>query len=62
MVSELRLVHADNGNVDRAMMGLRSFAGSLPPHIGADRTDISSMTAARELGGRGIGIGQRIAA
>lgn len=39
-----------------------AFAGSCPVYIGDDLTDIPAIIAARKLGGRGIAVGQKIAA
>jgi trehalose 6-phosphate phosphatase len=62
MVFELRLPGADKGDAVRAIMRLRAFAGSTPTYIGDDLTDIAAIDAARALGGRGIAVGERIAA
>jgi trehalose 6-phosphate phosphatase len=61
MVFELRLPGADKGDAVRAIMQLAPFAGSTPCYIGDDLTDIAAIAAARELGGRGIAVGGRIA-
>jgi trehalose 6-phosphate phosphatase len=60
-VFELRLPGADKGDAVRTIMGLRGFAGARPLYIGDDLTDIAAIAAARELGGRGIAVGERIA-
>jgi trehalose 6-phosphate phosphatase len=62
MVFELRLPGADKGDAVRAIMQLRSFAGSTPFYFGDDLTDIAAIAAARTLGGRGFAVGERIAA
>lgn len=62
MVWELRLPGADKGDAVRAIMKLPAFAGSLPVYIGDDFTDIAAIDAVRDLGGRGIAVGDRIAA
>ena len=62
MVFELRLPGADKGDAVRAIMRLRGFAGSTPVYVGDDLTDIAAIAAARALGGRGIAVGERIAA
>lgn len=61
MVFELRLPGADKGDAVRAIMQLAPFIGSRPVYIGDDLTDIPAIAAARELGGRGIAVGARIA-
>lgn len=62
MVWELRLPGADKGDAVRAIMKLPAFAGSCPVYIGDDFTDIAAIDAVRALGGRGIAVGERIAA
>lgn len=62
MVFELRLPGADKGDAVRAIMALSPFTGSTPVYIGDDFTDIAAIAAAREMGGRGLAVGQRIAA
>lgn len=61
MVYELRLPGADKGDAVRAIMALGDFAGSVPTYFGDDLTDIPAIAAARELGGRGVAVGRRIA-
>lgn len=61
-VFELRLPGADKGDAVRAIMQLHPFAGSVPLYIGDDLTDIAAIAAARECGGGGIAVGERIAA
>lgn len=61
MVFELRLPGADKGDAVRAIMQRAPFAGSTPVYVGDDLTDIAAIAAARELGGRGIAVGTRIA-
>lgn len=62
MVFELLLPGANKGEAVRQIMARRRFAGSSPVYIGDDLTDIPAIIAARALGGRGIAVGQKIAA
>lgn len=62
LVFELRLPGADKGDAVRAIMGLAPFAGSIPVYVGDDFTDIPAIKAARALGGRGLAVGERVAA
>lgn len=62
MVFELRQPGADKGDAVRAIMQLPPFAGSTPLYIGDDLTDIVAIAAARDLGGHGIAVGDRITA
>lgn len=61
MVFELRMPGADKGDAVRAIMQRAPFAGSTPVYVGDDLTDIAAIAAARELGGRGMAVGTRIA-
>ncbi|WP_086739133.1 trehalose-phosphatase [Erythrobacter colymbi] len=61
MVFELRMPGADKGDAVRAIMQRAPFAGSTPVYVGDDLTDIAAIAAARDLGGRGIAVGPRIA-
>lgn len=61
MVFELRLPGADKGDAVRAIMRLDPFTGSRPLYVGDDLTDIPAIAAAREFGGSGIAVGDRIA-
>ena len=61
MVFELRMPGADKGDAVRAIMQRAPFAGSTPVYVGDDLTDIAAIASARELGGRGIAVGTRIA-
>ena len=62
MVFELLLPGANKGEAVRQIMDRRRFAGSCPVYIGDDLTDIPAIIAARRFGGRGIAVGQKIAA
>jgi trehalose 6-phosphate phosphatase len=58
-VIELVRPGADKGGAVRAFMGLEPFAGSRPVFIGDDITDEDGFSAAAELGGFGVLVGDR---
>lgn len=60
MLFELRTPGADKGSAVRRLMDLPVFAGTRPIFIGDDLTDEYGFMAARELGGHGVLVGDRV--
>lgn len=58
-VIELVRPGADKGGAVRAFMSQPPFAGRAPIFVGDDITDEDGMSAAEELGGLGIAVGER---
>ena len=61
-VFELLPTHANKGSAVRAFMTEAPFAGRVPVFVGDDVTDLDGFEAARQLGGLGIAVGERVAA
>jgi trehalose 6-phosphate phosphatase len=59
MVFELRPGGANKGDALRRLLDAPLFAGSKPIFLGDDLTDEPAFTAAQELGGAGVLIGER---
>src|SRR3546814_473826 len=60
MVAELRVGGNDKGFAVRKLMEHPRMSGSRPLFIGDDLTDEAGFEAARELGGAGILVGERL--
>lgn len=58
MVAELRTPGADKGESVRAFMAEQPFAGATPVFVGDDLTDEDGFSAAAELGGYGVLVGE----
>jgi trehalose 6-phosphate phosphatase len=58
MVAELRTPGADKGESVRAFMAEPPFSGATPVFVGDDLTDEDGFTAAAELGGYGVLVGE----
>jgi trehalose 6-phosphate phosphatase len=56
-VFEIKSALLSKGSVVRSLMQAKAFLGRRPVFIGDDRTDLDGMTAAVELGGMGIAVG-----
>lgn len=61
-VVELLPREADKGAAVRAFLGEAPFNGRQPVFVGDDVTDLTGFAAAREAGGYGIAVGDRVAA
>lgn len=59
MVREVRLPGNDKGDAIRRFMAEQPFASGTPVVLGDDLTDESAFSAARDLGGFGILVGER---